>query len=216
MVVPADSDIKTAKDLIGKKIAVNTLGANSEAVLDTWFEQEGLTKAEQDQITLVVLPPLDTPVALEKGQVDAAVLMSIGYKRPQRSGRAPNRRHRRRGGRPLLRWRHSDARATSSSRTRRASEKLVDRVAKAVKLHRDARHQEIFDVLFPWLEEHGYEDYIEPIEANFPGTPGVAPERGHRRRGHRALARLAREPRRRRHRRHHGLGRLHQRVQPRA
>ena len=44
VVVPEDSDDQDgAEDLIGKKIAVNTLGANAEAVLDTWFAQEGLT-----------------------------------------------------------------------------------------------------------------------------------------------------------------------------
>ena len=75
-----DSGIKTARDLIGKKVAVNTLGANNEAVLDTWFDQEGLTDEEQDQITLVPLPPLNTPEALGKGQVDAAVLSFISYK----------------------------------------------------------------------------------------------------------------------------------------
>lgn len=175
LVVPADSDIKTAKDLIGKKIAVNTLGANSEAVLDTWFEQEGLTEEEQDQITLVVLPPLDTPVALEKGQVDAAVLAFLGYKQAAASIE--------------LRTVVTDVEVVGPysgggmsmredflEQNPETSEKLVAGVAKAVNFIETHDKQEIFDVLFPWLEEHGYEDYIEPIEANFPGTLGVPAE----------------------------------------
>jgi ABC-type nitrate/sulfonate/bicarbonate transport system substrate-binding protein len=175
LVVPADSDIRTAKDLIGKKIAVNTLGANSEAVLDTWFDQEGLTEEEQDDITLVVLPPLDTPTALEKGQVDAAVLAFLGYKQAAASLE--------------LRTVVTDVdvvgpysgggmtmREDFIEKNREASETLVAGVAKAVNFIETHDKQEVFDVLFPWLEEHGYQDYIEPIEANFPGTLGVPAE----------------------------------------
>jgi ABC-type nitrate/sulfonate/bicarbonate transport system substrate-binding protein len=175
LVVPAESDIREARDLIGKKIAVNTLGANSEAVLDTWFEQEGLSKEEQDQITLVVLPPLDTPTALEKGQVDAAVLAFLGYKQAAAalelrtvvtdvevvgpySG----------GGMSL--------REDFIEKNPETSETLVAGVARAVNFIETHDKQEVFDVLFPWLEEHGYQDYIEPIEANFPGTLGVPAE----------------------------------------
>lgn len=64
----------SARDLIGKKVAVNTLGANAEAVLDTWFEKEGLTQDEIDQVTLVPLPGINTEAALREGQVDAAYL----------------------------------------------------------------------------------------------------------------------------------------------
>jgi ABC-type nitrate/sulfonate/bicarbonate transport system substrate-binding protein len=75
--VKADSPIHTARDLIGKKIAVNTLGAHSEAVLDTWLEQNGLTPAEIKQVQLVVLPPNDTEEAIRRGQVDAGVLGGV-------------------------------------------------------------------------------------------------------------------------------------------
>ena len=64
----------SARDLIGKKVAVNTLGANAEAVLDTWFESEGLTPDEIDRVTLVPLPGINTEAALREGQVDAAYL----------------------------------------------------------------------------------------------------------------------------------------------
>lgn len=69
-----DSGITSGRDLIGKKVAVNTLGANAEAVLDTYLTKEGLSSAEIDKVTLVPLPGINTEPALRKGQVDAAYL----------------------------------------------------------------------------------------------------------------------------------------------
>lgn len=69
-----DSGITSGKDLIGKKVAVNTLGANAEAVLDTYLAKQGLTSQQIDQVTLVPLPGINTEAALRKGQVDAAYL----------------------------------------------------------------------------------------------------------------------------------------------
>lgn len=176
LVVRADSPIKSARDLIGKKIAVNTLGANSEAILDTWFDQEGLTEEEQDQVTLVVLPPLNTAQALEEGQVDAAVVAFLGYEQARKtmdlktvvtdvdvvggpySG----------GGLTM--------RTDFMEQNPQTSRTLVEGVAKAVNFVETHEKQEVFDALFPYLEEQGFGDYIEPIEANFPGTLGVPAE----------------------------------------
>jgi ABC-type nitrate/sulfonate/bicarbonate transport system substrate-binding protein len=72
-----DSPIRTARDLIGKTIAVNTLGAHSEAVIDTYLENNGLTPSEVDQVQLVVLPPNDTEQAIRQGQVDAGALSGV-------------------------------------------------------------------------------------------------------------------------------------------
>lgn len=69
-----DSKISSGRDLIGKKVAVNTLGANSEAFVDTYLDAEGLTPDEIDKVTLVPLPPLNTESALREKQVDAALL----------------------------------------------------------------------------------------------------------------------------------------------
>jgi ABC-type nitrate/sulfonate/bicarbonate transport system substrate-binding protein len=74
LLVKDDSGIKGARDLIGKKVAVNTLGANAEAVLDTYLEKEGLTPAEIDRVTLVPLPGINSEAALREGQVDASYL----------------------------------------------------------------------------------------------------------------------------------------------
>lgn len=74
VLVKNGSPIKKAQDLIGKKVAVNTLGANLEAVLDTWFTKSGMTPDQIKQVTLVPLPSINSEAALRNGQVDAAYL----------------------------------------------------------------------------------------------------------------------------------------------
>lgn len=69
-----DSDVDSAEDLVGKKVAVNTLGANAEAVLDTYLKDAGLSQDDIDDVTLVPLPALDSEAALRQGQVDAAYM----------------------------------------------------------------------------------------------------------------------------------------------
>lgn len=75
--VKADSPIRTARDLIGKKVGVNTAGANLEAVLDTWLKQQGLSDAEIKQVQLVVIPPVNAEQSLRNGQLDVAALQGI-------------------------------------------------------------------------------------------------------------------------------------------
>ena len=68
------SPIRTARDLIGKKIGMNTLGAHHEAVLKTYLARNGLSEEEIKQVTEVVVPPVNTEQALRQGQLDVAVL----------------------------------------------------------------------------------------------------------------------------------------------
>ncbi|MFC9255737.1 ABC transporter substrate-binding protein [Amycolatopsis thailandensis] len=75
--VKEDSPIRNPRDLIGKKVGVNTVGANLEAVLDTWLKRNGLSDAEIDQVQLVVLPPINTEQALRNGQIDVAALNGV-------------------------------------------------------------------------------------------------------------------------------------------
>jgi ABC-type nitrate/sulfonate/bicarbonate transport system substrate-binding protein len=70
----AGSGITGPKDLIGKKVAVNTLGANAEAVLDTWLAKGGLSQDEIKKVTLVPLPGINEEAALREGKVEAAYL----------------------------------------------------------------------------------------------------------------------------------------------
>ncbi len=75
--VKADSTIKEPRDLIGKKIAVNTLGAHHEAVINTWLTKNGLSQDEIKQVQLVPLAPNDTEEAIRRGQVDAGTLGGV-------------------------------------------------------------------------------------------------------------------------------------------
>jgi ABC-type nitrate/sulfonate/bicarbonate transport system substrate-binding protein len=71
------SPISTARDLIGKKVAVNTLGAHHEAVISTFLKNSGLSPEEIKQVQLVVVPPNETEQALRKKQVDAGTLGGV-------------------------------------------------------------------------------------------------------------------------------------------
>jgi ABC-type nitrate/sulfonate/bicarbonate transport system substrate-binding protein len=73
----SDSPITSARDLIGKKIAVNTLGAHHEFMLREYLARAGLPPAEAKQVTLVVMPPISSEQALRQHQVDVAVLNGI-------------------------------------------------------------------------------------------------------------------------------------------
>ncbi|GGL18038.1 ABC transporter substrate-binding protein [Sphaerisporangium melleum] len=75
--VPDGSPIKGPRDLIGKKIGVNTLGAHLEAVLKEYLKRGGLTPQEIDKVELVVVPPVSTEQALRQGQIDVAALSGI-------------------------------------------------------------------------------------------------------------------------------------------
>ncbi|MGW8377146.1 ABC transporter substrate-binding protein [Streptomyces sp. ODS28] len=75
--VRRDSPVRTARDLIGKRVAMNTLGAHSEAMLDTYLKRQGLSRAEADRVERVALPPVNTEQALRKGQIEVAALGDI-------------------------------------------------------------------------------------------------------------------------------------------
>ncbi|MET0796697.1 MAG: ABC transporter substrate-binding protein, partial [Rhodococcus sp. (in: high G+C Gram-positive bacteria)] len=72
-----DSPIKSAKDLIGKKVGMNTLGAHHEFVVREWLARQGLTPDEIKQVELIVVPPVNTEQALRQGQIDVATLGSV-------------------------------------------------------------------------------------------------------------------------------------------
>ncbi|NSL51891.1 ABC transporter substrate-binding protein [Calidifontibacillus erzurumensis] len=72
-----DSDIKTARDLIGKKIGVNILGAHAEFAIKQFLRDNGLTEDEIKQVELVVVPSASAEQILRAGQIDAAQLSGI-------------------------------------------------------------------------------------------------------------------------------------------
>jgi ABC-type nitrate/sulfonate/bicarbonate transport system substrate-binding protein len=84
-----DSAIRGPRDLIGKKVAMNTLGAHSEFVLREYLARGGLTPAESKQVTMLVLPPLNAEQALRNHQVDLIAIST--YLRDKAAPRGPLR-----------------------------------------------------------------------------------------------------------------------------
>lgn len=173
LVVPEDSPIQSARDLIGKKVAMNTLGGNWEAVLDTWLADEGLSQEEIKKVTIVVLPPLNTPEALAKGQIDAAFLSVKGVEITNEAVRTrtviTDREivgHNYEGGSLVLR-------KETIERAPKTSQVLISGYARAIEFIQTHSREEIFAELFPYLDENGFGDYKEAIEANFTGSLGV-------------------------------------------
>ncbi|ORM32212.1 ABC transporter substrate-binding protein [Williamsia sp. 1135] len=71
------SPIRSARDLIGKKVGINTLGAHSEFVIREWLAREGLSKDEIASVQLLVVPPINTETALRQGQIDVGAFNNI-------------------------------------------------------------------------------------------------------------------------------------------
>ena len=168
------SPITDARDLIGKKVAVNTLGANAEAVLDTWFDQQGLTEDEIKQVTLVPLPPLNMIQALQEHQVDAASIGSGSIKAAESTGVKLHALVKDTdvvgdysGGGFVM----QDKFLKDNPDT---SEKLVTGVAKAVAYIESHTRDEVLAVYTKWLKANGYDDYVAAVEQNWGGTTGVA------------------------------------------
>jgi ABC-type nitrate/sulfonate/bicarbonate transport system substrate-binding protein len=72
-----DSPIRSARDLIGKKVGMNTLGAHSEAMLDIYLQRGGLSRADIGKVEPLVVPPVNTEQTLRQKQIDVAVLGGI-------------------------------------------------------------------------------------------------------------------------------------------
>ncbi|BBH16446.1 ABC-type transport system periplasmic component [Nocardioides baekrokdamisoli] len=163
--------------LIGKKVAVNTLGANAEAVLDTWFAKSGLSADQIKQITLVALPPLNTLQALKQGQVDAAYISSgqlraagaaVSLKTLTTDAKVIGYYN---GGGVSLRndWiqNHADV-----SRT------LASGIGYAIDYIASHKRAEVLAVYDKWLRDNGYADAVDAVDQNWSGSTGVSTKGG--------------------------------------
>lgn len=65
-----DSGINSAKDLVGKKIAMGALGANWEFGTREYLKQAGISA---DQVTMIVVPPTQHEQVLNSKQADVVV-----------------------------------------------------------------------------------------------------------------------------------------------
>jgi len=72
-----DSPIRQARDLIGAKIGVNTLGAQYEFDIGIYLQRNAASAEEIARVVEVVLPPLNAEQALREKQIDAVVLGGI-------------------------------------------------------------------------------------------------------------------------------------------
>jgi ABC-type nitrate/sulfonate/bicarbonate transport system substrate-binding protein len=75
--VPEDSPVKGARDFIGKKVGMNTLGAHYEAVLDIYLQRNGFSAADIKKVEPLVVPPINTEQTLRQKQIDVGVLSGI-------------------------------------------------------------------------------------------------------------------------------------------
>jgi len=168
------SSIKDAQDLVGKKVAVNTLGANAEAVIDTWLKKSGLSDDEIKQVALVPLPPLNTVQALQQHQVDAADIGSGQIAATEATGLklqtlvkdtdvvGPYN-----GGGMAM----TDDFLEQNPKT---SEELVTGIAKAVRYVESHDRDQVLKIYDGWLKDNGYSDYVEAVDQNWGGSTGVA------------------------------------------
>jgi len=72
--VRESSSIRTARDLIGKVIGVNTLRAQGECFVDQYLRRNGLTDDEIRQVVLVGISSVVAETALRHGTLEAAAL----------------------------------------------------------------------------------------------------------------------------------------------
>jgi ABC-type nitrate/sulfonate/bicarbonate transport system substrate-binding protein len=73
----ADSRIRSPRDLIGKRVGMNTVGAHSEFMLREWLTRGGLSRDEIKQVTLVAIPPVNSEQTLRQRQLDVVTLGGI-------------------------------------------------------------------------------------------------------------------------------------------
>ncbi len=72
-----DSPIRSARDLVGKKVGMNTLGAHVEAILDTYLQRNGFAAAELGRVERIVVPPVNTEQSLRQKQIEVASLGGV-------------------------------------------------------------------------------------------------------------------------------------------
>ncbi len=73
-IVLENSSIKSAKDLVGKKIAVNTIGAHVDYVTREYLARNGISS---EQVQLVAIPITQHEQVLKQGQVDVVAPLGI-------------------------------------------------------------------------------------------------------------------------------------------
>ncbi|HEX3038845.1 MAG TPA: ABC transporter substrate-binding protein [Caproiciproducens sp.] len=75
IVVPANSPIKSAEDLKGKKIGVDEIGGTPFQVASVWLENHGVVAKDNKEVTFVPYNDGNLEIeAAQKGEIDAAAI----------------------------------------------------------------------------------------------------------------------------------------------
>lgn len=72
-----DAAIRSPRDLVGRKIALNTLGAYFEFIIKEYLARNGIGPEDIKKVTLVPMPFVSAEQTLRQGVIDAAVLEDI-------------------------------------------------------------------------------------------------------------------------------------------
>ncbi|GAA1828746.1 ABC transporter substrate-binding protein [Pseudonocardia ailaonensis] len=158
------SPVRSARDLIGKSVGVNTKGALQEAVLVEWLAKGGLSKEEIAKVTLVPIPLASAEQALRQKQVDA-VGLSVSFQFAALE----------RGGLNKL-FSDLDVYGPFTSGSYILSDKfigehpaeakhLVGALAKTIDWSQAHSTQEILDVYTKYLNEHGRADAAAALKS---------------------------------------------------
>jgi len=84
--VLANSPIQAPRDLLGKSVSMNTLGAHSEFFVKEFLFRNHLDSNEARQVTMLVIPPVNGEQVLRQGRVDIAILGDIYRERALETG----------------------------------------------------------------------------------------------------------------------------------
>lgn len=168
------SSIKTAQDLIGKKVAVNTLGANAEAILDVWLQKSGLSAAQIKKVTLVPLPPLNMFQALQQHQVDVASVGSGQIRVAESTGLKLKTLVKDTDVIGPYNGGGVSIRDDFLKKNPKTSRELVTGIAKAVAYVESHDRGAVLKIYDAWLKDNGYASYVQAVDQNWSGTTGVA------------------------------------------
>lgn len=174
--VKADSPIKTAHDLLGKKVAMNTLGAHHDFIVREYLERNKVTDEEAKQVTFVITPPVTGEQALRQGQVEVSTLGGILRDKALERG----------GIRPLFTDRDLFGNFTAGSyvlRTKfieqnpKASKHLVSAIARAIEWARVTPAAQVRSTFEGIIKARGRAESADAIQywksTGVPSTGGV-------------------------------------------
>ncbi|MFI0859602.1 ABC transporter substrate-binding protein [Streptomyces smyrnaeus] len=158
-----DSPIHTARDLLGKKVGMNTLGAHSEAMLDIFLQRHGLSQEEIEKAEPLALPPVNTAQSLRQKQIDVGVLGGILRDKALESG----------GIRPL--FTDYELLGAFSAGTYVMTERFLEQnpdtartfvtgVARAIEWSRTTPREEVIDRMTEIVKKRGRKEDAAPLQ----------------------------------------------------